>query len=256
MDNIVKKYLEICNSEFSQYGFKQHKRAFVRVVNDVVQIFAIEKSRFYKEYKVVFAIIPLCLRIEKHYVKGSVYSKSLRRLEYAEWALKGDCWKYDPKSNRSIDECVESIITQVTKHLIPLFKRADSCKTAYNELCEVDKIVFGSIKPDGSDSKYFKDGVFLLDNVKYYIALKNGNYDIALDYLRAFEQQNEKSFDSIVKMGYLKDKECIRREKILVDLRKEIERISKQEEHHMANLQKLLKDNEEHSITNLSKFIT
>ena len=255
MDYVVNKFLEICTEEFSPYGFKRNGKAFVRVINDVMQNFAIEKLRSGRECRVLFAIVPLCLKIEKQYAKGGVYSQNLRRLEpVLDWN-QWDCWTFNPKSEESMNECIAEMLLQTKKHLVPLFIRADSCKTAYDELCEVDRMIYAnnlSMRLREVDKKSFKDGVFMLDNAKCYMALKNRNYSVAIEYLKAFEEQNIESYHSMLEMGYLKEEDRIRREESIARLGAEIEIISKPDENY---IQELIEQNEAYSIANLSKYI-
>lgn len=252
MDYFVENYLETCKAEFSQYGFKQKRKAFVRVINDVMQNFTLEKLRSGRACRVEFAIIPLCLRIEKDYITGGVYSHNLRRFEPAHWT-HWDQWEYDPKSEKSMNNCIDEMIMQIKKHLMPLFCKANSCKTAYDELCELDREFYGNVKNmRENDKKYFQNGVNMLDNTKYYMALKNGNYDIAVAYLKAIEQQNVDSYNSMDEGGYLTGDDRTRREENLVKIRYEIETISKCDESY---IQGLIKESEEYSLNNLKGII-
>jgi hypothetical protein len=267
MDYFLKNYIDACKIEFAQYGFKRKSKAFVRVVNDVMQGFAIEKFNLSRECKVLYSILPLCLGIEQHYISGGVYSQELSKFE--PWGT----WCFEPKSEKSMNECIKYVISQIHKHLIPLFNKADSCKTAYHELCEADRLFDKNrkimLENRGieyiAEHEYIRYGVNMLDNVKYYMALKNGNYDVAVDHLKAMEKQNANSysvflsnkpnFDDLVESRHLTEKDRLRweenrqtREKSLANLRVNIEAVAAHDEIY---IQGIINENEAYSLNNL-----
>ncbi len=252
MDYIVKKYLEECIVKFSKYGFKRKKNAFVRVKNDVMQNFVLEKTMLGWSCRVEFAVIPLCLRIEKDYVFGGVYSHDLKRFEPVPF-IQPDPWEFNPKSEESMDECIKRIIEQIYKHLIPFFENADSCKNAYKELCDLDrKIYTKSEYSRANDRKYFHDYVNMLDYCKYWIALKNRDYDSSVKHLKAFEQQHLDSYEAMMKGGYLTDEDKIRREKSIEDLRRKISNVSL---HNETYISQIISENESFSLENLKGIV-
>lgn len=256
MNYLLENYYNFCKARFSQYGFKKKGSVFVRTVNDVMQIFVIEKLKSGRACRVGFAIIPFCLRIEKEYVSGGVYLRNLRGFEPAHWA-QYDHWEYDPKSENSMDFCVKEIIRYLENYLLPLFKYAKSCEAALPELIKLerrfnDNRVEG-LKADGLEDKAGPGAELLLsDCVKYYMALKIGDYDFALKSCQAQFQRSLDAYNLMVEGKYLTEIDRIRREKNLANLRDEINRLHAKD---IGYFQRLLEENEAYSIQNLKGII-
>lgn len=256
MDYFVSKYIEACTVECLRYGFKRKNKTFVRVINDVMQNFMLEKLRSHRAYRVEFAVIPLCLRIEKAYILGGVYSYNLRKFELApleQW----DQWDYDPKSEKSMGICVNEVVRYLTSYLLPFFERANSCETALAELMEVESLFNANrlerLKINGIEDKANpKDVLFLFDNVKYHIALKNGDLDFAIKSRRALLEQNVDSYNSMSDMGYLTEKDRVRREKSIAELKDEINRLERRDESY---IRKLIIENEAYSLGSIKDVI-
>jgi len=255
MNYLLKSYHESCKIAFSQYGFKRKKQAFVRVENDVMQNFALERLR-YGRCRVEFAIIPLCLGIEKEYISGGVYSHYLKQFEPIHWT-QWDTWEYDPTSEESMDACVKEIVRYLTNYLLPLFDRANSCKTALSELIMVENLFnnyrIESLKINGiEDRANINTWIHLDDSSKYYIALKNGDFDFALKSRKALLQQNVNAYNSMSERGYLTKEGRTRRENAIVKLRDEISRIECLDESY---IHQLIIENEAYSLKNLKDIL-
>ena len=226
MDYLTMKLWQLCETELLSYRFKRKNGCFVRVVNDVMQNFAIEKVMSGRACRVEFAIIPLCLRIEKKYILGGVYSYNLKKFELAQrtwW----DQWEYDKKSEKSMDDCVEEIIRYLKTYLFPLFQCANSCKMALPELIRVEKLFNDNrkvaLKRDGIEDKGgFCTELNLLDNAKYYMAIKNGDYNFALKSHKAMLKQNLDSYQSAQNNSFI-TQEVLEERKVLIEkLRMEV----------------------------------
>lgn len=263
MEYFTKHYVEACKKEFSQYGYKRNGKSFARVTNDVMQNFTLKKYSTGRECTIEFGIVPLCMRIGKANINGGIGIYNLRRFEPIQWQL-WDHWNYDPNSAESMDNCISELITHINKYLIPLFNRADSCKKGYQELCELDRLFYknwliGREKySDGKaimreeNQKFYRDGVNMLDSCKYYMALKNGDLDLAVDHLKAFEQQNIDSYNTMLKAGYLMEEEKKRREEKIEELRNTVILIKEKNTQYIHDH---IHENEEYSKENLKGII-
>ena len=256
MNYLFKNYYESCKATFSQYGFKKKNGAFARVVNDIMQNFAIEKLKSGRACRVEFAIIPLCLRIEKEYISGGVYSHYLKKFEIVSWTLF-DSWEYDKNSEASMDACLEEIMRYLTSYLLPFFERANSCETALPELIKLERLFNDNrmeiLRISGIEDRADPGTEFLIsDCVKYYMALKNGDYGLALKSRQALLQQNLDAYNSMAEGGYLTEENRMRREKGLETLRDEIDHLSAND---IGYFQRLLEENEVYSRENLKGFV-
>ena len=281
MGYLLKKYFEACKAEVEQYGFMRKKKVFVRAVNDVVQIIAVENMKSYRELRVTFSVIPLCLRIEEDYVYWGAYSRELRKFELPDESLfvpgwepnpPLDAWGYNPFSIVSMNECVEQAVHHIKKYLLPFFECANSCETTLPEIIKFEKLVADNSRKirqllGYEDLSSYDTELDLLDCVKYYIALKIGDYDFALRCRKALLAQNVDSytafladkskFMSLVEGGQLTGKDRIlwneslrRREEGIAQLKCEISKLEQRDEPYIQNL---LSENESYSMDTLKK---
>ena len=230
MDNFTKLYIQRCEPELAKFHFKRKRTTFIRVVNDVMQNVVLEKLHGGREYRVLFSVIPLCLPIKKTYIINGAYAHELRRFEIVRGTMAFDCWECDPKSNECIQACIESITQFIRVHLLPFFECANCCRTALPQLIHLERRFNENRKVSLQlagiqDAARTTDGVNLLDSVKYYMALKNGDYDFALKCRQALEQQNAHSYQDMMARGWLSPKNKLEREHALQALREEIDRL-------------------------------
>ena len=254
MDDFLKQLKKKCRAEISQYGFIQKKNVFARIVNDVFQSFHIEKivrSFNLRECRIGFAVLPLCQKLDANWVLSGVDKYYLREFEVTHWT-EGDDWKYKIDSDE-ISSCIDEILVYISRYLIPFFERSDTCKTALPEIVKLEKLFNDNRKESlrQSGKKDMADPyaeINLIDSVKYYMALKNGDLDFALKCRRALLKQNVDSYNSMAERGYLIEEDRLRREKAIAMLRNEINEI---EYHNEVYIQQIIVDNEAYSQENL-----
>lgn len=184
-----------------------------------------------------------------------MYSHELRRFKPEQQFF--DRWEYDPTSQSSTYACVDEIARYVKVYLIPFFERANSCRSALPELLELeqrfsDKRNATPPLPSTADMDVSHHICNLHDSVKYYMALKNGNYLFALESRKALERLNAASLRSMDERGYLTEKDRARREQLLAVLRKEIAHL---EQRDTAYFQQLIRENEAYSRKCLARII-
>lgn len=250
MDNFISEYTKRCKSEVLKYGFKQRRQVFSRIVNDVYQNFYVEKLGLYPDgrgCRVGFAVLPLCQRLEAEQVSNGMGIYYLRRFEVTHWT-EGDGWRYKAEST-SISNCIEEIMRYLISYLLPFFERADSCETALQELINLEKLFndnrIASLKMNGMEDKAGSDAELRLsDSAKYFMALKNGDYNFALKSRKSLEQQNTNAYNSMSEKGYLTDEDRIRREKNLSKLRDEITYLEASDRNYF---QRVIEENEAYS---------
>jgi hypothetical protein len=252
MDYLIKNYIEACKPEVLPFGFKRRKNAFVRVINDVLQNVSIETISSGWACRVDFSIIPLCLRIEKEYISWEAYPHYLKEFELIS-GTPSDSWEYDKHSEASMDACLREIMRYLTSYLLPFFERATSCETALPEVIRFEKTLndkwLASRKSSGIEDHADPDaGLNLLDSTKYFMALKNGDYDFALRSRQALLQQHIDSYNSMSERGYLTEEDRLEREEGIAELRSEIDRL---EARDTGYFQRLLEENEAYSRENL-----
>ena len=250
MNYFIKKYIERCNAETAAYGFRRKKNTFVRVINDVMQSFTLKKYKFGQMYTIEFGVIPLCIKIE-HFDLGSY---NLRSFEVD--ATLGD-WKHDNSSYESIDQCIDELISNIKNHLIPFFNLAVCSKTALpqiiliEELFNKNRIEF--LKMHNIQNKRKTSETYnVLDRVKFYMAIKNGDYCFALKNRQELLANNIKSYQSsqnylFMTQGKLKERK-VRIEKIKF----EIEQL---ENNNQKYFQEQIDDNEKKSKKFLKDFL-
>lgn len=255
MNYLLENYYKTCKSLTEQYGFIKKGQAFVRVVNDVMQNFLIERMRSGKSCRVVFSVLPFCMRIEKEYICGGVEAQSLRMFEPYQW-YEADEWHYDPKSTQSMDACITEISRFIASYLLPFFECANSSKTALSAWFELDKhfqhtrqicLQLGGIEDAAAP---ILDPLSYCRN-RYFLALKNGKYALALKSLRILLETCKKNYYYMVDIG-ISDEDRERREASIAELTSEAEHL---QAYDVAYFEKLLSENEKYSKIILQKLI-
>ena len=215
MSYLIKNYKKICEEEFSAYGFKRNGVVFIRVVNDVVQYWTIEKICAGRECRVSFAVYPICMPLDDKYdfVFG-FESFELRRFEASLLPFLNDPldgWDIDPKSNESMDACVSDIVRYIKEYLIPFFDRTNNCGAiaqSYIDLVELFKknrlkalaaIGIADGKADLAMPLNFDP--ILLMRTTYYAALKSGDYSLALKCRKEIEREKVEACE---RRGFMK----------------------------------------------------
>ena len=126
----MQKYIAECDRAFSQYGFKRRGKKYLRVVNDVVQGFELERLHGYMA-RILYDVLPLCMPYD---------SMFLLEEHVCDFDDNGTVTHYGTTSaefNRnsveSINNCIDELIEIITKYIIPVFLKADDSKRAFED---------------------------------------------------------------------------------------------------------------------------
>ena len=233
MDYFLTKYHESCKKAFKEYNFKRKSsNNYVRVVNDVMQNFYLFRSWSGTFCRISFCVTPLCFPIQKYHVStGGPTGYELSNLD----GIKRDEWGYT-RTQSSMDICISELVEYMKNKLMPFFKKADSCKTALYELCELEKIYNGKID--------------VYDLNKFYFALKADDYNFALKILYSLLHAREEylvDFNGYRGEGWEKP--------VLDEISRYREYISLVERKDTQGINQLIRKNEEFSINNLKGII-
>ncbi|MDR0812423.1 MAG: hypothetical protein LBO63_00245 [Oscillospiraceae bacterium] len=161
MDYFVHKINAAFTAEFASLGFKRYRNSRMRMVNDIAQGFFYERfnTRYAPWVRLCFYIEPLCCRIHMSdvftYMQFCTIDSNKRSKRY----------EYEKNSKKDIDRVVDEIITDIKEQIVPVYERATDCKGALAEICEINL------------SRARGNGAY------YPIALKIGDYELALDFL-------------------------------------------------------------------------
>lgn len=255
MNYFNSQYQAGCKALVAPYGFKRKNKGFVRVINDVCQSFDMEKlSRGpgQKACRIGFVVRPLCQPLNVQQVeRGGLYY--LKKFEICDDG-EPDGWryKYDPES---ISLCIEEVMRYISAYMIPFFERATCTKSAFSELIALEKL-FNENRVAYLNLKGIEDGagpdaeLNLFDGAKYYMALKNGNYDYAMKSRSAVLQLNLVAYES--EKGFLPEEVLAERREVIQRLHREIELLDKGDYDFFRNL---VEENEAISKENLKKFM-
>lgn len=161
----------MCKREFKQYGFKPYRNNHYRIINSIFQSFCLHRSVYGNTATVEFVILSLAQ--EYKIDKLTCGADHLRKFENsAEWFL------YENKSDKSIDECIVSMMGYMNKYLIPFFQYSTTSKNAYNAICELDRI---------NNSQ-------LNEYTKLILSLKNQEYSVAELHMKNIISQSEYAY--------------------------------------------------------------
>lgn len=199
MDLLIKGFLLQSNLKYADLGFQRVRKGYARIVNDVFQSFYIERLRGKymgsNIYRIGFGVYPLCMELKCCDI-GLYYLEHLSsdfNTAYAGWLC-------DTKRETSISSCLQAIFEIMDNDLIPMFQRADRCETALQALIHLDEQLYyhrqrmsmhNSV--GGTERPWQIDSMFRSE--KYYMALRNGNWKYADEYLALNISHNESVFD-------------------------------------------------------------
>ena len=250
MDTFRKAYTQRCKEVLSAYGFQRKGKVFVRVVQDIVQTLSYEKlpSGRKRRIRVMFSVMPLCLRIEKWYLDGCYY-RELREFEIAQGNDEYSCFLYDSKSEDSMNDCVEEIVRYLKEYLIPFFEKANNSHNALRELIQVDELFHTNRITEGRlagwkvNEELVKE-CNLRDNVICHLALKNENYALALRCRQVQEKDSQHAMENRLMYGLLTEEEKSQWEKELAILHEENQRLAAGD---VTYFKQILSENEAYS---------
>lgn len=182
MNALTRSFNKRCSSEYRFVGFLKAKGAFVRLSNDVLHVFSLKNFRNEPLCTVEFGIIPLCGNIPIYLEAGKYELSGFE----AEWHRD---WRYDPKSNDSIELCVDTLIRAMNDKLIPLYTMCEDCKSTLpvlmklEESFDINRIKWLELIGECDRASPLHERS-MFDSNKFYMALKSCDYDYAEKYLR------------------------------------------------------------------------
>lgn len=169
MNYLTKEYKKRCKEEFGKYGFNLYSNNHYRVINDVFQSFNLHRSVSGSDCTVQFGIIPLSVAYDLDKTSGNPCH--LKKFENS-----GHWFNYDRNSLTSIDMCITNMFAYMKKYLMPLFEKAEDCKSAYAAICEYDHVFAGN------------------SYERFCMCLKFGDYEAAKFHLEAVICQHERAY--------------------------------------------------------------
>ena len=172
------------SSKYKESGFRKKNLTFARISDDTVQAFTFEKVRYDHACTVEFGIWPLCMPTPLYLDAGSY------RLNEVIVSAQPEvlAWTFDPHSDESIHNCVESVLKAIDCVLLPFFDVCKNSQTALNELIKIEEKIENNRlnilqRLGDSDCARPWQERSLFDPKKYYIALKSQNYSYAHRFL-------------------------------------------------------------------------
>lgn len=247
-----------CDIELMGYGFKKKSGGlYVRVVNDVVQTFKIEKLQSGRVCRGLFSVLPLCLRLDTGRALGIAYSRELHKFEITPGLQMVGGWEFDLQSEESINACIVEIVRFIKCYLVPLFERANCCQTGLAEIVALDKLFdenrIASLQQLGVKDLAVPDAGFnLLDRSKYYMAIKNGDYDYANECQTALLNQNINAFEKRQHYDFLTPEKLDADRLEIQMLKDELKRI---EARDVEYFRQLIDENEAYSRETLKDYL-
>lgn len=192
-----------CAASVAPLGFVQTKKVFWRVAGDMYQTFYVETYGIcagVKKCRIGFCVIPLCAGINAETdirPRGLYYLKQFEPTYVDRESTDG--WNYtdDEKcQNSSICE----IIRMLETYLIPFFERTTQSEIALDEVIALEALFNDnrlSLGPNrrpaldfaGPDARLNKR-----DITKYYLAVRAGNYDLALEVMENVQNSRAAAF--------------------------------------------------------------
>lgn len=182
--SVKSECLKRCKELSAPYGFKKAKDVFWRIAGDMFQRFYVDTSNQYigcRKCRVGFDIFPLCLGIDAQpYIAPFPLSSSyyLKAFKISNNCASLDGWLYtgDLESKQL---CCDEVASLLITDLMPFFERTTSSETALAEILKLEKLFNDNRIAGGWHPRREKIGGTPLR----YLAIKAGDYDLALDGL-------------------------------------------------------------------------
>lgn len=200
MKTISRCFNHVCTQKYQPLGFARNKTTFIRIKGDVLQAFSLKRSLHVPTCSVEFGIFPLCLPQPICLDAGGYVLDELIIDRYE--GASG--WTFDPNSDESMMNCIESISNAIDLYLLPFFDACSDCKSALPELIKLEEL-FDYTRQKRLQLNGEADlGIpwqerSMYDSRKYYMALKSRNLSYAYHYLNHhidFYKTRLKSFDN------------------------------------------------------------
>lgn len=189
------RIFQIYQAEFSillePIGFRYVEGSFARVHGEIMQSLTLNFVSGRNRCTIYFAMIPLCQKIERVY--SGLYN--LRSFSVQPTLQQGNSWDYG-HTKISCLQCVQDMLSDTKKYLLPIFEKCYNCKDTLSELLKLEQhfyaVRFQSLRhwgmPDALAAN--SDGINRMDGRKYYMALKAKNFALAGNMMEAKLQNN------------------------------------------------------------------
>lgn len=187
MKGIVQIYRALFSSRLFPLHFQYINGCFVRVHGEIIQSLQLQRFSCVKQCTIVFALIPLCQKID--YFDVGLYN--LRNFTIPPTLQQADSWTYDA-SETSKTACIQEMMALVEKDLIPLFEKCSECKETLAALLDLEMRFYQNAcaarRLWGKESwiPALGNGINLYDGRKYCMALKAENYSMASRIMQAY----------------------------------------------------------------------
>ena len=228
VDQFVKRYKELFKPLATKHGFRIHRQAFYRVINDVAQFFVLRRDGYGRICTLEWGILPLCMGLERGDFASGMDAAPL--LEKYEW------WEYDPGKPEDIERALTELLAVFEHHLLPVFETATDSASAYEAECSLDRKMYGE--------------VFMHSSGKICFTIKMGAYDKAVEHLRALEAKYLPGYEETVALmdEERKERYLKRFNEDIAEIRKQIKFLSVPD---MDYINDFIDTNEEMSLRNL-----
>lgn len=155
----------------TQYGFKKKRNTYIRVVNDMVQIFNLKKL-YGAKCSVEFSCMPLCAGQE---VFGGIYD--------IDMFAPDEEFVYSKFDESSIYELADKIYYLSENYMFPLFKNSADSKSFFDLSVEFETLLSIRNCSDLQSMQADLEYSLSLSLPLHVIALKNHDYEFAMKHV-------------------------------------------------------------------------
>lgn len=185
MIQTITSVLRECERQVSELGFVRKKDKFYRFVGDVYQTFTLEKIWGGREWRILFGVYPLCMKLT-HVPSGYYYSTDFSTEEYQP----GLFFEESENSYRKLIDFIKG-------NMIPFFKNAVSSDSLLKHLPALENVLRNVYRARGAvieDREIGGIPCHLVENqrILYYLLLKFHQYDTARLFIDNFIEHYEK----------------------------------------------------------------
>ena len=174
MKGIVQIYRALFSSRLFPLHFQYINGCFVRVHGEIIQSLQLQRFSCVKQCTIVFALIPLCQKID--YFDVGLYN--LRDFTIPPTLQQADSWTYDA-SEASKTACIQEMLALVEKDLIPLFEKCSECKETLSALLDLEMRFY---PPSAGSVQQHPPACLIIVKVLCFRSKKEGTKPECLDF--------------------------------------------------------------------------
>lgn len=177
----------------TQYGFKKKRNLYIRLVNDMVQVFDLKKM-YGAKCSIEFSCMPLCAGHKVFWGTFDIDMFESPARQQGDLFISDDRFIYSKDDEASIYKVADTIYYLSKEYMFPLFENSADSKSFFDLWIEYETQLTKRITSDPQSVQESLEYALSLNYQLHAIALKNHDYEFAMKHINWKLDSYEKSF--------------------------------------------------------------